>query len=54
MSKNINVNPGQYKVTGRERQGESLSQNREKAKLSIKNRELRDATRPPRARKPSR
>lgn len=26
MSKNINVNPGQYKVAGRERQGEDLAQ----------------------------
>ena len=24
MSKNINVNPGQYKVKGRERQGEDV------------------------------
>jgi hypothetical protein len=24
MSKNINVNPGQYKVAGRERQGEDV------------------------------
>ena len=24
MSKNINVNPGQYKVKGRERQGEDI------------------------------
>ena len=38
MSKNINVNPGQYKVAGRERQGESLRQDTDKAALA-KNRE---------------
>jgi hypothetical protein len=30
MSKNINVNPGQYKVAGRERMGENLGQDRAK------------------------
>ena len=34
MSKRINVNPGQYKVAGRERQGENLGQDKDKAKLS--------------------
>ena len=38
MSKNINVNPGQYKVAGRERQGENLGQAKDKAALA-KNRE---------------
>ena len=35
MSKNNNVNPGQYKVAGRERQGEEIVHEREKAKASI-------------------
>lgn len=30
MSKNNNVNPGQYKVAGRERQGENLGQTKDK------------------------
>jgi hypothetical protein len=30
MSKNNNVNPGQYKVAGRERQGENLEQIKDK------------------------
>ena len=34
MSKNINVNPGQYKVKGRERQGEDINPQEEKAKLA--------------------
>lgn len=34
MSKNINVNPGQYKVKGRERQGEDINPQKEKAKLT--------------------
>ncbi len=33
MSKNNNVNPGQYKVAGRERQGEDIDPQKEKAKL---------------------
>jgi len=33
MSKNNNVNPGQYKVAGRERQGEDIVPQDEKAKL---------------------
>jgi hypothetical protein len=33
MSKNNNVNPGQYKVAGRERQGEDLNPEKEKAAL---------------------
>ena len=38
MSKNNNVNPGQYKVAGRERLGENLDQEREKQEFA-KNRE---------------
>jgi hypothetical protein len=34
MSKNNNVNPGQYKVAGRERQGEDVVPQLEKAKLT--------------------
>ena len=34
MSKNNNVNPGQYKVAGRERQGEDVVPQIEKAKLT--------------------
>ena len=33
MSKRINVNPGQYKVAGRERLGEPLGPQREKQAL---------------------
>jgi hypothetical protein len=33
MSKNNNVNPGQYKVAGRERQGEQLQQQEDKQAL---------------------
>ena len=33
MSKNNNVNPGQYKVAGRERQGEEIDPKQEKAAL---------------------
>ena len=33
MSKNNNVNPGQYKVAGRERQGEDIVQERQKHRL---------------------
>jgi hypothetical protein len=38
MSKNNNVNPGQYKVAGRERVGEDVVHSRQKREL-IKNRE---------------
>lgn len=34
MSRKINVNPGQYKVAGRERQGEDVVPELEKAKLT--------------------
>ena len=33
MSKNNNVNPGQYKVAGRERQGEDINPQEETAAL---------------------
>ena len=39
MSKNNNVNPGQYTEAGRERQGEDVVHEREKAKESINQRE---------------
>jgi hypothetical protein len=35
MSRNINVNPGQYKTAGRERQGESIVHEVEKQKASL-------------------
>jgi hypothetical protein len=44
MSKNNNVNPGQYKVAGRERPGENLGQERAKQEL-VKNREEQRHTR---------
>jgi hypothetical protein len=48
MSKRINVNPGQYKVAGRDRLGEPLGQYRDKQALSKK----RDRVKPkPAARK---
>ena len=34
MSKNNNVNPGQYKVAGRERPGEDINPQKERAKLA--------------------
>jgi hypothetical protein len=47
MSKNINVNPGQYKVAGRERQGEDIVHERQKAveaKLNQRSRNQRRQT----------
>ena len=41
MSKNNNVNPGQYKVAGRERQGEAIAHTEQKAAKSIREHELR-------------
>ena len=38
MSKNINVNPGQYKVAGRERQGEDIVHPDERQELSRRSR----------------
>jgi hypothetical protein len=34
MSKNNNVNPGQYKVAGRERKGEDINPEEEKSALA--------------------
>ena len=45
MSKNNNVNPGQYKVAGRERMGENLGQEKAKSALA-KNREQQQKRRP--------
>ncbi len=42
MSKNNNVNPGQYKVRGRERQGEDIVPEVEKAELTRTAQELRE------------
>ena len=40
MSKRINVNPGQYKVAGRERMGENLTQEKDKQALARTRSEL--------------
>ncbi|HXG56457.1 MAG TPA: hypothetical protein VNJ03_13855 [Vicinamibacterales bacterium] len=42
MSKNNNVNPGQYKEAGRERQGEDIAPEEHKAAESINEHELRE------------
>ncbi len=42
MSKNNHVNPGQYKVAGRERQGEAIVPQQEKAKVTQKAHQLRE------------
>jgi len=42
MSKNNNVNPGQYKVAGRERQGEEVVHEQEKSKASVADHDLRE------------
>lgn len=34
MSRNINVNPGQYKTRGRERQGEEIVHEDERARMA--------------------
>jgi hypothetical protein len=44
MSKRNNVNPGQYKVAGRERPGENLGQEQAKSRL-VKNREASTSAR---------
>jgi hypothetical protein len=44
MSKNNNVNPGQYKVAGRERQGENIDPQAEKAALKQTQKPLRKRT----------
>jgi hypothetical protein len=50
MSKNINVNPGQYKVKGRERQGEDIVHRSQKQELA-KERQKRRSNRAPKKRK---
>jgi hypothetical protein len=50
MSKNINVNPGQYKVKGRERQGEDIVHRSQKQELA-KERQKRRSNRSPKRRK---
>ena len=47
MSKNINVNPGQYKVAGRERQGEDTDTAKERAELAKKGAEDRAKAKAP-------
>jgi hypothetical protein len=42
MSKNNNVNPGQYKVAGRERQGEAIGQDKAKQALAKSKAKRRD------------
>jgi hypothetical protein len=53
MSRRINVNPGQYKVAGRERQGEDIVASEHKAQLkkSEAARSKRTTTRKPAQRK---
>lgn len=46
MSKNINVNPGQYKLRGRERQGEDINPQLEKALLSKNLKQSRSRKKP--------
>jgi hypothetical protein len=45
MSKANNVNPGQYKVAGRERPGEPLGQERDKMQFSKNQQDARHARR---------
>lgn len=45
MSKNINVNPGQYKSKGRERPGADVPHERNKEAESIRSHELREQAR---------
>ena len=42
MSKNNNVNPGQYKVAGRERPGEGILHEQNKERASIEEHRLRE------------
>jgi hypothetical protein len=42
MSKYINVNPGQYKLRGRERPGHDVLHEQEKIKASLTEHELRE------------
>ena len=45
MSKNNNVNPGQYKLAGRERPGDGIAHEENKAAESMKEHELREQAR---------
>jgi hypothetical protein len=45
MSKYNNVNPGQYKVAGRERQGEDIVAERNKQELAKSRQTVREAIR---------
>ncbi len=53
MSKNINVNPGQYKVAGREHQGEGILQGRALSQKQAEEEHIAagKAPRPPRRRR---
>jgi len=53
MSKNINVNPGQYKLRGRERQGEDIDPTAERAELTKKAAKYRTENKAP-AKRPKR
>jgi hypothetical protein len=44
MSKHINVNPGQYKVAGRERPGEGIPHEQKKERASMQEHRLREYT----------
>jgi hypothetical protein len=55
MSKNNNVNPGQYKVAGRERQGEDVLPGREKVKAVLAEQErLQEKGKKPQSRRSAR
>jgi hypothetical protein len=47
MSKRNNVNPGQYKVAGRERQGENLIQSQDKQAFATQEPQKQQPDRPP-------
>ena len=54
MSKHNNVNPGQYKVKGRERQGDDIVPSEEKAELTRTAHELREQAKGQQPRDPQR
>jgi hypothetical protein len=47
MSKNNNVNPGHYKVAGRDRMGENLGQHQDKQRLTKASRRTKPAAKKP-------
>jgi len=49
MSRKINVNPGQYKVKGRERQGEDIVHEPQRARFALAERRGSARKRPPTA-----